>query len=306
LRILVFGAGVIGSVYAAKLNQAGHQVALLARGNRLSELQTDGLVLQEATSGERLELRLPTVSEVSSERYDLILVPVRAEQLARTLGALTVLGDGGSDVLFFGNTAGHQRELSSALGKRALFGFPSVGGVRDGSVIRYVLIDQQKTMLGEANGETTPRIERLRQVFDDAGFSTKVSTDIDAWLLAHAAFVVPIALSLYGVGIDPARLAADPAAMRLMVLATRQAFRALRSEGNTEIPANLRILYSLPTVVVIAYWRRVFASPRGELWFAAHARAAPEEMRSLASELRATLLSDEGSSPDLDRLLTAL
>ena len=56
---------------------------------------------------------------------------------------------------------------------------------------------------------------------------------------------------------------------------------------------------------MIAYWRRVFASPRGELWFAAHARAAPEEMRSLASELRATLLSDGSSSPDLDRLLTA-
>ena len=225
----MLGAGVIGSVYAAKLNQAGHDVGLLARGLRLSELQTDGLVLEEAMSGERLELRLPTVSEASSERYDLILVAVRAEQLPSTLGALTVLSNGSSDVLFFGNTAGRQGELKSALGKRALFGFPAVGGVRESSVIRYVLIDQQKTMLGEANGEPTLRIERLRQVFDEAGFSTKVSADIDAWLLAHAAFVVPIALSLYGVGIDATRLAADPAAVRVMVLATRQAFRALRS-----------------------------------------------------------------------------
>jgi Ketopantoate reductase PanE/ApbA len=32
LRILVLGAGVIGSVYAGKLEQKGHEVVLLARG----------------------------------------------------------------------------------------------------------------------------------------------------------------------------------------------------------------------------------------------------------------------------------
>ena len=32
MRVLVLGAGVIGSVYAARLLQAGHHVMLLARG----------------------------------------------------------------------------------------------------------------------------------------------------------------------------------------------------------------------------------------------------------------------------------
>jgi 2-dehydropantoate 2-reductase len=269
---------VIGSVYAGELAQAGHDVVLFARGRRLAELQTHGLVLQEVTSGKRLVLRLPTLSEVANERYDLILVPVRSEQLASTLPVLTAITDPGS-VLFFGNTAGRLAELRAVLGDRVLFGFPAVGGVQDGSVIKYVLIKQQKTMLGESNGETTLRIVRLQSVFDGAGFSTKISANIDGWLLAHAAFIVPIAFSLYGVGVDAARLAADSAAMRLMVLATRQGFTALRSGGNTEVPANLHVLYNLPTVFVVAYWRRVFASPRGELWFAAHARAAPEEMR---------------------------
>ena len=44
MRILVFGVGVIGSVYAAGLLQAGHEVVMLARGRRLSDLQTHGLV----------------------------------------------------------------------------------------------------------------------------------------------------------------------------------------------------------------------------------------------------------------------
>ena len=45
MRILVLGAGVIGSVYAGKLLQAGHEVVLLARGRRLADLQSHGLLL---------------------------------------------------------------------------------------------------------------------------------------------------------------------------------------------------------------------------------------------------------------------
>jgi ketopantoate reductase len=47
MRILVFGAGVIGSVYAGKLLQAGHHVVLLARGRRLRDLRARGLVLEK-------------------------------------------------------------------------------------------------------------------------------------------------------------------------------------------------------------------------------------------------------------------
>ena len=211
----------------------------------------------------------------------------------------------GSDVLFFGNTANRQAELADALGERALFGFPAAGGVRDGSVIRYVLITQQKTMLGEPDGTTTARVRELQGVLKGAGFPTVISANIDGWLQGHAAFVVPMAFALYRVDVDASRLAADPATMRLMVRATRQAFSALRSAGNAEIPTNLRILYSLPTVFVMAYWRRVLASPRGELWFGAHSRAAPEEMRALAHELREAVRRTGRATPDLDRLLAA-
>ena len=304
MRILVLGAGVIGSVYAGKLLQAGHEVVLLARGPRLVDLQTQGLILEDAQSGNRSVLPVPSVSEPEADdRFDLVLVSVRAEQLARTLPVLTGLTDG-SDVLFFGNTAGRQAELTAALGERAVFGFPAVGGTRDGPVVKYVLISQQKTMLGEPDGRTSPRVRHLQSVLNEAGFPTLISANIEDWLIAHAAFVVPIAFALYRVGVNPARLAADPTSMRLMVLATRQAFTALRANGNDEIPTNLRILYRLPTRVVIGYWRRVLNSPRGELWFGAHSRAAPEEMRDLAEKLQETLLHTGRPTPDLNKLLT--
>jgi 2-dehydropantoate 2-reductase len=110
-----------------------------------------------------LVLRVHSVREpLAGDPFDLVLVSVRAEQLVSTLPVLTGMTDD-SDVLFFGNTAHRQAELTAALGGRAVFGFPAAGGTREGQVVRYVLIRQQKTMHGEADGTTSARVRRLQK-----------------------------------------------------------------------------------------------------------------------------------------------
>ena len=42
-RLLIFGAGVVGSVYALRFAEAGMDVTMLARGKRLEALKRDGL-----------------------------------------------------------------------------------------------------------------------------------------------------------------------------------------------------------------------------------------------------------------------
>jgi 2-dehydropantoate 2-reductase len=116
-----------------------------------------------------------------------------------------------------------------------------------------------------------------------------------------------MAFALYRVDTDAGRLAHDTATLRLMVRATRQAFQALRAVGTGEIPTNLTILYlRMPERFVVHYWRRVLASPRGESWFAAHSRAAVQEMTSLADELQVAVHRTGHEAPDLDALLSRL
>ncbi len=45
MKILIYGAGNIGSLYAAKLKDAGHDVTILARGARLREIREHGILL---------------------------------------------------------------------------------------------------------------------------------------------------------------------------------------------------------------------------------------------------------------------
>jgi len=236
VRTLVIGAGVIGSVYASKLLAAGHEVVLLAHGGRLADLGASGLILEEAQSGHRTALPVPVVAALDPlDRYDVVLVALRAEQLAGTLPVLSSMHDG-SDVLFLGNTAGRQGQLVEALGSRVMFGFPAAGGTRDGSVVRYVLISQQQTMLGEPTGATTRRIQHLRTMLQDAGFPTTITANMNGWLLGHAAFIVPIAFALYRADTNASQLAADRDTLRLMVRATRQAFQACEPAGTSRSP----------------------------------------------------------------------
>jgi len=45
MRILIYGADVIGSIFAAKLSLSGQDVTVLARGKRFEEISSQGVVI---------------------------------------------------------------------------------------------------------------------------------------------------------------------------------------------------------------------------------------------------------------------
>ena len=45
MRILIYGGGVIGSIFAGRLAASGKDVTVLARGKRREELRQNGIVL---------------------------------------------------------------------------------------------------------------------------------------------------------------------------------------------------------------------------------------------------------------------
>lgn len=161
-------------------------------------------------------------------------------------------------------------------------------------------------MLGELSGQVTTRVREVAAALTGAGLATSITTRMDAWLVGHGAFIARIGCALRLAGNDAWRLAGDRALRRQMVLATSQGFRARDAADAAEIPTNLRILYlRLPPAFAAAYWTRVLASDRGELWFAAHTRTAPEEMAARASSLDTAVRRTGRQAPDLHRLIAA-
>ena len=87
MRILIFGAGVIGSLYGALLAEAGYDVSIYARGRRLESLTQDGLLYKR--KGKIWKAPVRVLSKLEEEDcYDLILLTVRENQLPAALEEL--------------------------------------------------------------------------------------------------------------------------------------------------------------------------------------------------------------------------
>jgi 2-dehydropantoate 2-reductase len=137
MKILIYGAGVQGSLYGARLFEAGHDVTLLARGSRLADLRAQGIILEDRISKRRTVTRVPIVDQLSPyDKYDLAMVPVRREQIGDVLPALSAARDIRS-VLFMHNHAGGSDQLIAAVGReRVLLGFAGASGSRQGDVVK--------------------------------------------------------------------------------------------------------------------------------------------------------------------------
>jgi 2-dehydropantoate 2-reductase len=307
MRILIYGAGVQGSLYAAWLCEAGHAVTVLARGERLDALRAEGIILEEALTQKVTRVRVDVaVSLEPDAEFDLIVVAVRCDQIGSVLppiGAARRV----PVVMFLHNHAGGSLELLNAIGaERVVLGFPGAGGVRAGAVVRYVLIPQQPTTVGEPSGRCTARLRMLEGVLRHAGFPTRCERHMDAWLNAHAVFVTAVAGAIYLAGGDTRALAADRDAVARLVRGVREGFSALVASKSGAPPANLRAIFQwAPEWVAVWYWRRYMAQPLAQYAFGGHVGAAPAEMDALAREV-ARVVHGTTTTPTLDALWAAI
>ena len=188
MKLLVYGAGVTGSLFAARLHEAGHDdVSLLARGGRLAALRRHGVQLAEADSPAVRRVPVPAV-EHPAGGYDLIAVFVRAHQVDAVLESLAGLE---ADVLFALNWAAGPEPLGAVIGReRVLLSFPTDGGTMDGDVVRYRPADfmtrRVPMPVGEPDGRATPRLERIVRALRAAGINAKAEPQMDVG--SHAAW----------------------------------------------------------------------------------------------------------------------
>ncbi len=308
LRILVIGAGVIGSVYAARLQAAGYTVTLLARGQHAADLRANGLVLEDASTGQSTTSHVQIVERLTAEEsYDLALVCVRLDQVAATILDLAANQQIPTLVFLLNNPTGTELLVEQLGSQRVVLGFPGVGGTREGTRVRYVRIRQQPTTLGEVDGQMTARLRQLAAMLEQAGFSTAISRSMDDWLKTHAVFVSCVSAALALEGGDSVRLGQNRATVALMVSAIREGFAALQHQGRLVAPFNLKLIFRwMPLWFAVRYWQHALQTSIGTLAIAPHANAAREEMGRVAREILAFLEPLPVPVPTLKRLLVAL
>lgn len=306
MKILVLGAGVIGSLYAAKLHDAGEDVTLFARGSRYDQLRSGSVSLRDASTGRVTFRRVPVTGELApSDGYELIIISVRLDQLDPVLDLVRRHTAHPLVLCMCNNPDGVDEVAASLAPRKVIFGFPGAGGARMGDTIRFLMIPRQKTTLGTADGRPSGELQRVKALLETAGFKTAATTRIGAWLRVHAVFMSAVSAAICQAGGDAARLGSDKKAVAVMVKAVREGFRACLQLGVPVVPSNLKTIFlTMPRWFSVRYWQGALKGPTGTLAMAPHATAAPGEMRLIAQKVLSFVHSSSVATPTLDYLLS--
>jgi 2-dehydropantoate 2-reductase len=305
MKILIYGAGVLGSLCAARLQSAGQEVWLLARGQRLEDLRQHGLVLENMVTDERSEMKVNVLETLGpDDAYDLIMVVVGKHQVPGVLPSLAA-NRCTPNILFVGNNAAGPDEYIRALTQeRVLLGFLTAGGTTDGPVVRYAEGDESRKStftIGEVDGTITPRLEEIAEVLKSIGYNVVLCSNIDAWLKTHAALVAPLAGALTLAGGDNFSLARDRKNVRLAAKGIRESLHILQSKNIPLIPSAAKLYIRLPEFLLVFLMQWLLA--RKEVGYAfAHADKAKPEMALLIHELLTLGRGTNVSTPALARM----
>ena len=161
MKILVYGAGVLGCNLARNLFRAGKDVTLLARGNWAEEIRKNGLRIKDQFSLRTSVSNIPVVTELAPNvRYDVIFVVLRYTQLDSALE--TLRANQTKNIVFVGNNV-QARALAAALPeKNVLFAFTLSAGHREPD--RVVSIDLKKITIGQLRGAVS-NAELIGEIF---------------------------------------------------------------------------------------------------------------------------------------------
>lgn len=306
MKILIYGAGIIGKIYASGLFKSGVDVTLLARGENYETISRNGIEIKNILTKKTTTLKVPVIKEMDSNKsYDLIIVTVRLDQLEAIKSALNN-NKSSKAIMFMLNNIQNLDELQQQYpNKDIILGFPGVGGTRKNNTIEYIQIKQQKTTLGNLNGESTILVLKIREILTKAGFKVTVEKHMKWWLKTHAVFITCVSAAIIKQDGNSKKLSRNKKAVRELIDSVAEGFKGLQKIGIEIRPNNLKIIFLImPRWFSVWYWCKALQGTLGTLAIAPHARVAKSEMQLLAKNVLDSVHLSSSNTPTLNKLLT--
>ena len=283
MKILVFGAGVLGCNLARNLFRAGKDVALLARGNWALELQKNGLRIKDKFSPRMSVSRIPVVTELKpDDRYDVIFVVMRYTQLDSILEMLRESPT--KNIVFVGNNVRAKALAASLPEKNVLFAFASSAGHRERKYVAS--IDLKKITIGEIQGAPS-NAQLIGQIFSGTKYKVAYEPNMEDYLLCHAAFVLPAAFACYKTDGNLKKLKGNTAYLNRMIDANIEGYRAIRNAGHEILPkADTEFESAAYRKTCLRFFKLMCATSLGKICASDHAMNAVDEMSALNRDLQ--------------------
>lgn len=181
MRIIVLGAGAIGSTYGAKLSQF-HDVTLIGGAAHVEAIQRDGLVMQGQTTG---TLRLPAFTSVPAiEPGTLILLTAKVNTNVACVRPIAGMLPENVTIVCVQNGLYSENLVKDLVGDRALVlrAITQVGGI----LVRPGVVDN--TVAGYTLLESHEQSPAIAALLTEAGLDGRIVGDIKREMWRKAVF----------------------------------------------------------------------------------------------------------------------
>lgn len=192
MRVAVMGAGGVGGFFGAKLAEAGHHVAFIARGAHLEEIQKNGLIIENLTDGGTKQYDVEATNDPRTiGKADLLLFAVKMWDTETAADFVKPVVSDGTAVLSLQNGVIKDIILKKRFGEKAVLG--GVGYVAT-SIARPGVIGQtgklQEIVIGEYDRTISERVQTLVDGLAATGLKSTASQDIESVLWEKFVFLV--------------------------------------------------------------------------------------------------------------------
>ncbi|MFC5175916.1 ketopantoate reductase family protein [Nocardioides taihuensis] len=182
-RYVVLGAGAVGGVVGARLELAGFDVSLVARGEHLARLRADGLTLETPVGTEVLEVHVAArPGDLAWAGSTVVLLAVKSQQTAAALDDLAAHAPPETPVVCLQNGVANEaavlRRFENTYGICVML--PS-GHLAPGRVVQRCHPVPGILDVGRYPGGVDDTCEQVSEDLRRAGFASVPRPDIMAW-----------------------------------------------------------------------------------------------------------------------------
>ena len=183
MRIAIVGAGGVGGLLAGLLARAGTEVAVLARGAHGQAIRDRGVSVDSPLGRFTAPVAAVADEPAALGRADVVIVAVKAWQVAALAPALAPLVGGGGVALPLENGVEAAGQLAAALGdERVAGGLVAVLSWIDGPGAVKHVGGPPRVKMGERGaraGRPSPRLEAFAAALRAAGAEAEVVDDVE-------------------------------------------------------------------------------------------------------------------------------
>lgn len=178
MKVVVAGAGALGSVLGGYFAQAGTEVTLIARRPHVEAIRERGLVIVGRRGSQVIRNLRAVADPAEAGPADLLIVCVKSQDNQEALASLRHLRGKVGAALSLQNGGRKDEELAEAFGPEAVVGATTLVGAAMPEPGRVLHTNDGGTWIGEFDGKPSARVEAIADLFRKADLLIEVCPDI--------------------------------------------------------------------------------------------------------------------------------